>query len=288
VSRPIAARDPHAPDPASRAPIHRFSTENDLRLHALDHGGHGRTTIFLHGITGNAWMFNGVAARLRDCARILAVDLRGHGDSQWSADGAYASADAASDIVPMLRRAGGAVDLVGSSWGGLIALLVAEATPDLVRRIVVIDVAPATDRSPDDVRPKPVEFRRHQEVVDWERGQHPKAGDEVVELLATQGYRATDGGMLTRKYDPLFLRHWAFRAEDHWDLLARISQPTLVIRGGVSTALSADTAERMVARLAQGRLATLEEAGHMPEIAEPGGVADLLTEFLGAESTTTR
>jgi pimeloyl-ACP methyl ester carboxylesterase len=262
-------------------PEHRFTSCNDLRLHALDYGGAARPAFFIHGITGMAWMFNGVAANLNS-RRVIAVDLRGHGDSQWSVEHAYSTADAASDIEQLIREGKQPVDLVGSSWGGLIALVVAERASDVVERIAVIDVPPATDRSPDDVRPKPAAFRSHYEALEWEREQHPDAEDAVVSLLAEHGYRPGDGGLLYRKYDPFFMQHWPFRAENHWGVLARVPQRTLLIRGGRSTALTAETAKDMIARLPDGRLSTLENAGHMPEVDDSSALATVLDEFLAS------
>jgi pimeloyl-ACP methyl ester carboxylesterase len=263
------------------APEHRFVSCNGLRIHALDYGGRNQPAIFLHGITGIAWMFDGVAANL-ESRRVIAVDLRGHGDSQWSMEHAYGSADAASDIEQLIRQGGQSVDLVGSSWGGLIALVVAARASDLVERVVVIDVPPATNRSPEDLRPKPESFRLHEDVLEWERTQHPNAEDDVVSLLAEHGYRPGDGGRLDRKYDPFFLRRWPFRTEDHWAALARVQQQTLLIRGASSPALAAETANDMVATLPDGQLSTLANAGHLPEIDDPSALATALDAFLGA------
>jgi pimeloyl-ACP methyl ester carboxylesterase len=261
-------------------PVHRFSTANRMRLHALDYGGRGRTVVFLHGVTGHAWMFDGAAAHLDRRARVLSVDLRGHGDSQWSSTAAYGTAEAAQDVAELVQSLGGTVDLVGSSWGGLVALRAATDVPRLVRRIVVLDAAPVTDRSPDDVRPRPAEFSSHAEIVEWERTQRPRTADDLVELLANQGYRPTLGGLLTHKFDPIFLRHWAFRGEDHRDALTLVQQPTLVVRGASSPALSAEEAVEMVDRLPAGHAATLAAAGHLPELDDPAGVARLVADFL--------
>jgi pimeloyl-ACP methyl ester carboxylesterase len=262
-------------------PAHRFVTANGLRLHALDFGGQGRPVVLLHGVTGHGWTFSGVVPYLSDHdLRPHAVDLRGHGDSQWSPTASYATADAARDIIELIGVLGDPVDLVGSSWGGLVALAVGRALPSAVRRIVVLDAPPSTERRADDVRAKPESFDSHLDILEWERGQHPNTSDSLVELLASHGYRPTGGGRLAHKYDPVFQRHWAFRDEDHRPFLPDTPQPTLVVRGARSPAWVEDAAIEMADLLPDGRLITLPDVGHLPELDDPHAVGQLVADFL--------
>src|SRR5262245_28243159 len=129
-----------------------FATVNGLRLHYVDFGGSGRPTVAIHGITSAGWSFTDVAAGLQGVAHLIAPDTRGHGDSQWSAEAAYGSADAASDVIGVIDDLGlREVDLIGHSWGGLIALTVASRIGARIRRLVMIDIAPSSTAKPDEV-----------------------------------------------------------------------------------------------------------------------------------------
>jgi pimeloyl-ACP methyl ester carboxylesterase len=188
-----------------------------LRLHRLEYAGDdaGDTVVCVHGVTGHAWLWHDVATSLAP-RRLLAVDLRGHGDSQWSAHGAYATDDHASDLTSLLESLEvGPVHLVGLSWGGLVALRVAASSPQLVKTLAVVDVPLWFEQGPSDVPERPYSFAGHEEVVAWERQANPHAPDELLELAASFGVRPGKGGTFVRKYDPFFARTWPFRTCDH-------------------------------------------------------------------------
>ena len=108
--------------------------------------GDGPTRVaFLHGLMGRGRNFQTVARSLGDGFTSLLVDLPNHGESMWTADWDYpGQADA---VARQLRRgfaADGPVDLVGHSMGGKVAMLVALRHPDLVRRLVVLDMSPTS------------------------------------------------------------------------------------------------------------------------------------------------
>ena len=118
-----------------------FVSVGGLRLHHLDHGGSGEPIVLVHGVTGHAAAWHAVAPHLTDLGRPLAVELRGHGDSQWSAAGDYATTDHVADLVAVLDALGHEqVTVVGSSWGALVAIGVASMHPARVGRLAVVDV----------------------------------------------------------------------------------------------------------------------------------------------------
>ena len=99
--------------------------------------------MFLHGGGQTAHTWDIVCLALRDRYRCLALDLRGHGDSDWSPDLDYGIATHACDAVAAIDAlAGGSAVVVGMSLGGLSALWAASAAPDRVRALVVVDAAP--------------------------------------------------------------------------------------------------------------------------------------------------
>lgn len=258
---------------------HRFLDVRGLRLHLADLGGEGRPVLFLHGVTSHWGSWLPLAARLASVGRLVALDFRGHGDSQWSADEAYATNDLADDAVAVLEWLGSPADVVGSSWGGLVGLEAAGRRPDLIRSLVMIDIPPSFSQDEHDVPPRPESYADPAEVVAWERGRSRFATDETVALLAALGTRPGPDGRLYPRHDPFFLARWPFRADDRWAQLDRVDRPVLVVRGGASPNLPPDTAQRVVAALPHGAYAEVADAGHLVHVDAPDALAAGLRAF---------
>src|ERR1700749_3989976 len=109
-----------------------------LKLHYLDWGGPGIPLVMLHGFTGHAHTWDHTAAALSDKYRVLALDQRGHGDSDWAPG--YGFPPMAEDLLAFLDRLQLAeVTLMGLSMGGLVSIVFTAAHPERVRRLVVLD-----------------------------------------------------------------------------------------------------------------------------------------------------
>ena len=263
-------------------PIHRWFGL-DRRIHALSFGGDPPTTALIHGVGSHAWSWLPYATELGEAERALAIDLRGHGDSQWAADGDYRTESHASDVEGVLEAAGARdVTLVGASWGGLVGLVLTVRRPDLVGRLVMLDLAPSSAKDPDDVPPRPASFDRHEEAVAFEHGRNPRASADRWELLATHGTRPGEAGRLVPKHDPLFLRRWPFRAEDHWAALADLGRPLLVVRASDSPVLPAPEADRMIAAARDARLESIAGTGHVVHVDDPAGLAAIVRSFVAS------
>jgi pimeloyl-ACP methyl ester carboxylesterase len=117
-----------------------FST-NHITIHALEYAGGEPTLIFLPGLTANAHSFTAVAPQLAPQNRVLALDLRGRGQSSKPTTG-YTLADHAADVLGILDTAGiQQATLIGHSFGGLLSLYLAARHPQRVARMVLIDAA---------------------------------------------------------------------------------------------------------------------------------------------------
>src|SRR6266545_2048592 len=103
-------------------PTSHFVLVNDLRLHYLDWGNEtAPPVVCVHGYTGSAQGFSSIARRLRDRFHVLAMDVRGHGESEWSPAGASKYEDQASDLAAFVDAIGlSRFTLVGTSMGGII------------------------------------------------------------------------------------------------------------------------------------------------------------------------
>lgn len=115
-----------------------FTQTNGISLHYLDHPGDEPTLIVLHGLTANAHFFDGLAASSLP-NRLLAVDLRGRGQSDKPEAG-YSMADHAADILGLMDNLGLAqAILVGHSFGGLLACYLAARHPQRVAKCIIMD-----------------------------------------------------------------------------------------------------------------------------------------------------
>ncbi|MFF2653572.1 alpha/beta fold hydrolase [Streptomyces sp. NPDC058045] len=257
-----------------------FWQADSLRLHAVDHGGGGRPVVLLHGVTGHARVWDAVAPALAGAGRVIAVDLRGHGESQWSAEGRYTTADHTADLLALLDLLDTPVDLVGLSWGGLVAVHTAALQPQRVRRLAVLDVPLSFTQGEDQVPRRPGAFGSHREVWRWERDANRFAPEPMIDTLAWHGVRPGPGGRLERRHDPYFLTRWPFRRDDRGREFAALTTPALLVHGAESPVLDADTAERTAGLRAGVRLVHLKRCGHLVPVDAPDQLALVLQEFL--------
>lgn len=112
-----------------------------LRLHYLDWGNPDRPPLLLlHGSRDHAHNWDWVARRLQDRYHLIAPDLRGHGDSQWSLGSTYAPAELMSDVAQLVHQKRIApVRVIGHSLGAIVGLRYAGTFPEEVMRLVVVD-----------------------------------------------------------------------------------------------------------------------------------------------------
>ena len=110
-------------------------------LNMLDYPGPGEVPLLIaHGLFGSARNWNVIAKRLSDERRVVAVDMRNHGDSPWSDDHSYPAL--ADDLAEVIDALGGRADVLGHSMGGKAAMTLAAQSPGRVRRLLVADIAP--------------------------------------------------------------------------------------------------------------------------------------------------
>src|SRR5690606_27659276 len=110
-------------------------------LHHRESGSGTPPVIVLHGIMGHAREWDVLVAALATRHRVVAVDQRGHGESDWATE--YTATAMGRDVAGLVERHGLApVDLIGHSLGGMVAAVCAAERPELVRRLVLVDVGP--------------------------------------------------------------------------------------------------------------------------------------------------
>src|SRR5215831_10205017 len=128
----------------AQQPPDRFVTVNGLRIHYLEWGSADKPPmILLHGIGRVAHTFDHIAPHFANSHHVMAVDMRGHGDSSWDPQGAYLVEDYVKDIEGLaeqlhLRN----IVIWGNSTGGRVAQVFAGLHPDLVTAVISEDVGP--------------------------------------------------------------------------------------------------------------------------------------------------
>lgn len=96
--------------------------------------------LIAHGLYGSARNWGVIAKRLSDTRQVIAVDMRNHGQSDWTATHGYA--DLAQDLAEVVEALGGQADVLGHSMGGKAAMMLALTRPQLVHSLIVADIAP--------------------------------------------------------------------------------------------------------------------------------------------------
>jgi len=233
-------------------PVSQNFNSLGLNLHYVDWGNeHLPTLILIHGIQDHARSWDGAAHALRDRWHVIAVDLRGHGDSDWSMDGAYHPPYLLLDLVELVDHLGrDKVTLVAHSYGGNAAARFAALYPERVERLVLVDaMGPSDDaianwekmgavtRTREWLEKRRVARSRGkriasiEEAADRLRRGNPSLSGEQALHLATHAVRAKDGGYVW-KHDPVtgnFLpEDFAVHLSDFW---REIGAPTLLCWG---------------------------------------------------------
>jgi pimeloyl-ACP methyl ester carboxylesterase len=279
-----------------REPENGFTEVDGLRLHHLDWGGSGAPVVCLHGLTGNAHAFDGLARSLGLTLRILSLDVRGRGDSEWGPPEGYQLPRYVADLGIWLDALHlDRVALVGTSMGGIISMLFAAAQPDRVERVALNDIGPVGDpRGLERIRgyvgTAPERFPELKAAAGWFRENYPgiRASDEQLLELAGHAVRELPEGGFGWKYDRAIRQAMnepaaaAAAAPELWPIAEALPGPTLVLRGGISDILAADTASEMTRRMKDCRAVDVPGVGHAPLLSEPEALR-ALRGFFGVE-----
>jgi len=273
------------------------------RVHVLEWSTEGVPLLLLHGFGNEAHIWDDFAPTVAPHYRTLAMDHRGHGDSDWDPEQRYGyeamarDVEAATEALEIDRLV-----LIGHSLGGRVAMLFADRHPERMAGLVLVDIGPELDprgttriRMDVEANPTPT-FKSVEEYARALTLAYPAAKYHALERMARHGLRRRDDGLYELKIDRALRgavrqpaprsggRPDAMSPEDQWAVLGRITCPTLVVRGAASDILSPDTADRMVDEvLADARLAVVPQAGHSVMTDNPEGFESALSGFLLAE-----
>jgi esterase len=268
----------------------RFITVNGLRLHYLDWGADGKQPfIMLHGIGRIAHSFDHIAPKFNQNYHVIAIDMRGHGDSAWSPEGAYLVEDYAKDLAAFIAQLNlRNVVLLGNSTGGRVVQVYAGTHPERVAKLIVEDVGPERTNE----IASGFARRVQQEENGWASEDElvaslMRAGSTVSEDLqrnyAHFGSKRRADGRIVWKRDPNLVK--GFVPTDLWTSVRRITSPTIYVLGGKSTIVPADTQQELKKALRDCQIVTMPGLGHYPDVEDPPGFLAIVDKFLSHQSS---
>ena len=234
--------------------------------------------VLLHGYTGHARSWDEFAAAMSTRFRVLALDQRGHGETQWAPATAYGTTEMVQDTQAFVQ-AMGLKDflLLGLSMGGIVAIGYSGLAPPELERLVIVDIAPeiaasGLQRIQQNVARSDV-FDSREAAFERARKDNPIPPQAHQRKRVYESLMRTDDGSWTYRYDPA-LRDTSnprerTSAADGWKLVENINVPTLLLRGELSNILDRDVAEKMVDTLQDGKLVEIEGSGHPVPLDKP-------------------
>jgi len=264
-----------------------YTSNNGLKLYYRDYNAaeKNRTPLLcLHGLTRNSKDFDLLARHLSRDHRVICLDVRGRGQSDYDPNYMnYQIPVYAQDVLTLIaHEALDQVILVGTSMGGLISLTLGAAKPEKIKAIILNDIGPKID---------PVGLERIASYVGnaiilptWEQAiagvkilcanLFPDYNHDSWELFTRNTFRAQEDGTIVADYDQAIALAMKAAAEnimniDMWQTFSEITQiPLLTLRGENSDILSHETLEKMAKSHLNFTKVTIENRAHTPDLNE--------------------
>jgi pimeloyl-ACP methyl ester carboxylesterase len=280
-------------DTSNPLAVERIATTSSAgrRVSALRWGKGEPEIVLLHGGAQNAHTWDAVARAL--ARPLLCLDLPGHGHSAWRDDHDYRPQTMVGDVAEVICALAPRADLVGGmSLGGMTAIALAGARPDLVRRLAVIDVAPGSGRHR--TGPLftfvngPAAFPSLEAMIDRAAIFVPTRQRESLERAVRHNATEQPDGTWRWRYDWVLstkagVDHIGDAMLEMWATLGPIDVPTLLVIGANSGAVSRDDIREWQRRQSHVDYTVVEGAGHAVQSDQPVTLARLLSDFLDAK-----
>lgn len=273
----------------------RFVEVGGLRLHHTEwNAGGARHAVLVHGLNVQAHTWDPFAAELAgDGYHVICLDLRGHGESDWSRRG-YGVTDFADDLLGVADALGlASFDLIGHSLGCRIGIVFAGRHPTRVRRLVLSDTGPEFPAEAAEFAANVVSsaggavrgFADEAEALAYYQRMHPEWQPIFWDLHVRHQLRRNWAGKLVFRADPdlFWLLGSAGRRDDAlvWEQVDLLTMPTLVLWGERSPFFNEDIARRMLERMEDGRLVRTPTGHYIPREA-PDRFLAIVRDFLAA------
>ena len=261
-------------------------------LHTTEVGTTGERVVFLHGLFGQGRNFTGVAKALEPDLRSVLVDLPNHGRSAWTGSVDY---EEVADVVADWMRASGAGEpahLVGHSMGGKVAMLVALRHPELVDRLVVVDISPATSDGAGEFEHLldslvGLDLAAVERRADADAALAERIPDDRVRGFLLQNLRSVPGGGWRWQADLALLRREMPTIAGFPDVDAVFDHPVLWMAGERSPYVRPEHEPTMRRLFPRTTAVTIKGAGHWVHSEQPKAFASALRVFLLAPDRPT-
>src|SRR6516225_9372454 len=263
----------------------KFITVNTLRIHYLDWGSADKPPfIMLHGIGRVAHSFDHIAPRFKNDYHVFAIDMRGHGDSGWSPEGAYLVEDYVKDLegfVDQLNLRN--LVLLGNSTGGRVVQVYAGMHPELVARLISEDVGPQRTNEIASAFARRVAeedegWASEDELVASLTRNGGRVSEELQRNYAHFGSKRREDGRIVWKRDPNLVK--GFVPTELWQYVSKIKCPTIYILGGASSIVPPETQQKLKDTLPDVRIVTMPKLGHYPHLEAPPEYLRIVESFL--------
>jgi pimeloyl-ACP methyl ester carboxylesterase len=261
-------------------PVSCYYTSQRLKLHYVVWGNPDNPALLLvHGSRDHARTWDRVAERLRHDYCVYAVDLRGHGDSEWSVGSQYSLPEFVLDVANLGRELDRfPLTVIGHSLGGAVALEYAGVFPEHVRKVVAIEGLGPPVREPTPASKRMRQWIAHMQEFDTRKPrryasvddavrrmleENPHLTEEMARHLTIYGSRRNDDGTLSWKFDNYVRLHspYEFNVAEAREIWNQIRCPVLLIRGSESWAADPED-DGKASAFHDYRAVLIKDAGH--------------------------
>ena len=280
----------------STRPRDEFVEANGLRFHYREWGD-TRTrhaVVLLHGYAETSEAWTETAQDLAREFRVIAIDQRGHGQSDRATDRDYTRATQMEDLEAIIQSLGlRSVTLIGHSMGGANAICFAAEHPEMTTALVVVETAPEVLRSGIETIRRLLAtgatFASLNDAIESFREFFPYATTEQIERRVRASLTVNDDGAYVWDFDPIFRDPTSRppdpdpgqrRLSDLWDCVDRVQCPTMIVRGSETDMLTPEAIQRLHRRVSGSRVSLIEDAGHSVPTDQPAALSLNIREFL--------
>ena len=277
-------------------PRSEFVEANGLRFHYREWGDirTRHAVVMLHGYAETSDVWNDTVPDLAREFRVIAIDQRGHGQSDRATDRDYTRATQMEDLEAIIESLGlRSVTLIGHSRGGANAICYAAEHPEMVTALVVIETAPEVLRSGIETIRRLLatgaSFASLEDAVEAFREFFPYATTEQIERRVRASLKINDDGAYVWHFDPILRDPTSRppdpdpgqrRLSDLWDGVDRVQCPTMIVRGAETDMLTPEAIQRLHRRISGSRVSLIEDAGHSVPTDQPSALSLNIREFL--------
>lgn len=272
-------------------------TANGLKLQYRQWGAEDAfPMVLLHGIRGYSGTWRAFAERFASQYRIIALDQRGRGGSDWDPAGNYYTDAYVADLEALVDQLGlRRFVLLGHSMGGTNAYVYTAKHPEHVAALIVEDMVPGASIKGDgatrvvaEMSSLPDHFESWDAAYAYWRKQRPNVDEQAIEQRMAETLKQDDDGRIHWRYDAEGIRRTRVKPDptrvvDLWPVIDRITRPTLVVGGQLSDFYREDASQEMMRRNKNIRCVTVAGAGHYVHDDRPAQFMDCVAGFLDGQ-----